>query len=135
MGAKRSRDADGESAYERTISGIGVWTGLMPVAKEVYVEYGETRGLDHEAVVQRVDRQLQRYQWFCERIERPRPAERCARTLEQAPAEPSAWERALAELSMLGSLKAKVVLERWELPEDDLDLELFRRVCIARCSG
>jgi hypothetical protein len=121
---------DEQPGYDKTISGMGTWTGLVDVAREVREEFGQPEDL---AVVDRLDRQVARYEWFVGRVEQTRKVERLAMVLAHPPREPSQWERAMVELSLDGSAKAQVVLEHRELPEEELDLELFRRVCVAKC--
>ena len=136
MGIEQKHDQQNSpSPYDETISGLGIWTGLLPVAREAHRAYGEERGLDETAVVERVDRQFERYQWFVERVDRPRSVRRLARLLANPPEQPSAWERAMVELSLAADMKAVVVLQRWEPPGEDLDLELFRRICLTRAQA
>jgi len=125
---------DEESADDDTISGIGVWTGLMPVAEEMDAA-GETE-LERRALVAEIDRLFERYRWFVDRIERPRRRIRCTRILNAPRQQPGAWLRALVELSMIGSPRAKVFLEEWEppeVPDNELEIELFRRICATKC--
>lgn len=122
------------SAHDETLSGIGVWTGLLPVAEEMQAE--EETDLDKQTLVAEIDRLFERYQWFVDRIDRPRRRSRCTSILNARRREPGAWLRALVELSLIGTPRAKVFLEEWEPPEltqHEMELELFRRICAAKC--
>lgn len=115
-----------------TLSGFGIWTGLLPIAREASSEYGD--GVDDETMVQYLDRQLERYQWFASTIDDPRPLSECARTLSTPPRRPADWERALVEISRIGTARAETFLRTWQPPEEALELDLLRRICTVKCA-
>lgn len=125
---------DEGSPIEDTLSGIGIWTGLMPVADEMQSE--DETDLEKRALVAKIDRLFERYQWFVDRIDHPRREVRCTRILNAPRQHPGAWLRALVELSLIGTTRAKVFLQEWDPPEgidNELEYELFRRICTAKC--
>lgn len=119
-------DTDG---FDETISGLGTWTGLLPAARELREKADD---LDHHDAVDFITRQNERFEWFAERIDRPRTYRRLRRILSNPPREPSAWERAMVELTLLGSTEARVFLETWEPPDQNLELDTFRQVCTTK---
>ena len=126
-------DTEG-STIEDTLSGIGVWTGLMPVADELQSE--DETDLEKRALVAKIDRLFERYQWFVDRIDHPRREARCTRILNAPRRNPGAWLRALVELSLIGTPRAEVFLTEWDPPEgldNELEYDLFRRICTAKC--
>ncbi len=129
-----TRDDIDPTSCEETISGVGIWTGLLPLARQVRDEHGTDHpDFQRQGVAEHVARQHERYEWFASRIDTPRHYRHLTRILERSPTEPSAWERAMVELTLLDRTEAEVYLQRWEPPRQDLEIDTFRRICLAKC--
>lgn len=115
-----------------TLSGYGIWTGLLPIAREARSEHDAD--VDEETMVEHLDRQLERYEWFDAAIDQPRTLAECARALDSPRRRPADWERALVEISQLGTSRAAAFLATWEPPDENLELDLLRRICRVKCT-
>lgn len=125
--ASRPRDAETESSsFDETIEGVGTWTGVVAESADLRRRFaGRTPGF-----FELLERQIARYRWFLTKIETPRGPDACARVLGRRRRSPGAWERAMVELTLADGMRAELVLEEWEPPADEPELELFRRVCL-----
>ena len=118
-----------QKSHDETLTGVGPWRGRVNGTLEV-VEPGPTASdASNRRYVERLHAQLERYDWFAGRIDRPRSVGTCLRALRARPRRPGQRELALVELSLHGTRMARAALESWSPPEGRSRLALFYEVC------
>lgn len=97
-------------------------------------EQTPTRQLTNEEreVLDLMRAQVERYEWFAERIVARPGIEQFAAVLLRSPAGPGLWEEALVALSLSEDETAHNLLEQWQAPVEDPEMRLFYQVCVSR---
>ena len=117
---------------ESTLPGLGPWVEVDQLQQRTRPGAGPLVDEEHAAVFDFLGAQIERYEWFTERVDPLRSLEDAVAVLEAAPLAPAAWERALVCLSLRDDDVAAIYLEEWQPPPDDPELCLFHQVCLTR---
>lgn len=112
-----------------TLPGMGPQLGVEHLRRAACGHGGAPLSGGELSVAEVMRAQERRYQWFCERVQRVRPADALAAVLFGAPRRPGRWEEALVELSLSRETTAAALLEQWQPPEHDPALCLFYQIC------
>lgn len=117
---------------KQTLPGLGPRVGVERLRCDAAQMQHDPLTDEEMQVIDLMRAQVDRYEWFAERIMRRPGVEQFAAVLLRSPAGPGLWEEALVALSLSDDETAHNLLEQWQPPVEDPEMRLFYQVCVSR---